>query len=182
MMNRKRWTILLLLLGALVLTVVPTLAGGWATVTVENPPGEVRAGENVHIEFSVRQHGRDLTSFVTPVLRASQPQTGERITVDAIALKQTGFFAVDVVFPSEGEWEWRIDPVTLAGELQLLPLTVLPAAAPAPAVTTTTTSVVSQAPVMRTVLQVAGIVLLLAALVTAIPRRGRTAVPAISNQ
>ena len=181
-MNRKRLVILLFVLGALLLTIVPALAGGWATVTIENPPGEVRAGENVHIEFSVRQHGRDLTNYVTPVMRGFNPQTGERLTVDATALKQTGFFAVDVVFPSEGQWEWSIDPVTLAGELQLLPLTVLPAAATASAVTTPTSNIVSPAPVMRTVLQVAGVVLLLAALITAIPRRGRTAVPAISNQ
>jgi hypothetical protein len=183
MMNRKRTAVLLLLFGALLLTIVPALAGGWAVVTVENLPGDVHAGQNVHLEFSVRQHGRDLTHDVAPILRANNPQTGERLIVEAAALKQKGYFAVDVLFPSAGTWEWRIDPVLLAGELELLPLTVLPAAATTLTTTPATTAgLATSTPLIRTALQIAAVALLMAAIVTAIPRRGRVAVSVVSHQ
>ena len=182
-MKGKRLMIMMGVVVILCLTVVSTLAGGWATITVENLPGEVHAGENVHIEFSVRQHGRELTSHVTPVLRAHNPQTGETLIVDAAALSEKGYFAVDVVFPSEGQWEVSLDPVVLAGKLDLLPLTVLPAAAVSLNIATTpATTLATNIPIIRTVLQVVGLTLLIAAILTALPRRGRVAVPVTTNQ
>lgn len=177
MMNRKRMLIVTMVVMALCLLVIPAWAGGWAVITVENLPGEVRAGENVHVEFSVRQHGRELTSLVTPVLRAHNPETGESFLVDAAALKAKGYFAVDVVFPAEGTWEWSIDPVVLGGKLDLLPLTVLPAAAPV-SVASASNSTAGTA-TLRTVLQVMGVALLMAAVVTALPRR--EAVPVVTQ-
>ena len=183
MMNRKQMVIGITVLIALCLTFVSALAGGWAVITVENLPGEVRAGENMHLEFSVRQHGRELTSHVTPVLRAHNPATGESLTVDAAALPQKGYFAVDVIFPSEGQWQVSLDPVVLAGQLDLLPLTVLPAAAPSLNSTSNpATPLASNNSVGRTVLQVAGLTLLIATILTALPRRGREAVPVPTNQ
>ncbi len=184
MMNRKRMLVLIMVVMALCLLVVPAWAGGWAVITVENLPGEVRAGENVHVEFSVRQHGRELTSLVTPVLRAHNPETGESFLVNAAALKAKGYFAVDVVFPSEGTWQWSIDPIVLAGKLELLPLTVLPAAAPVPVASASsspagTATLAAALPTLRTVLQVMGVALLMAAVVTTLPRR--EAVPVVTQ-
>lgn len=186
-MNRKRMLVLVMVVAALCLLVVPTWAGGWAVVTVERLPGEVRAGENVHVEFSVRQHGRELTNQVAPVLRAHNPETGETFLVEAAALKQKGYFAVDLIFPTEGTWNWSIDPVLLGGKLDLMPLTVLPAAAPSLAVAasanpSTTSSLATVMPTLRTILQVIGVALLIAAMLTALPRRGREAVPVVTQQ
>lgn len=186
-MNRKRMLVLVMVVVALCLLVVPVWAGGWAVVTVERLPGEVRAGENIHVEFSVRQHGRELTDQVAPVLRAHNPETGETFLVEAAALKQKGYFAVDVIFPTEGTWNWSIDPVLLGGKLDLLPLTVLPAAAPPLAVSTSNhpsdpSSFAAMMPTVRTVLQVIGVALLVAAVLTAMPRRGREAVPVVTQQ
>lgn len=185
-MNRKRMLVLVMVV-ALCLLVVPAWAGGWAVVTVESLPGEVRAGENVHVEFSVRQHGRELTNQVAPVLRAHNPGTGETFLVEAAALKQKGYFAVDVIFPTEGTWNWSIDPVLLGGKLDLLPLTVLPAAAPSLAGSTLTSSsgpssLAAMMPTVRTILQVMGVALLIAAMLMAMPRRGREAVSVVTQQ
>lgn len=112
----------------LLLVAAPVLAGGWAVITLDSLPGEVRAGETLSIGFMVRQHGQTPTNSASPTLSAHNPATDERFTVDARQSGETGHFVVDVVFPSEGQWEWSI--LGFGPPLQYAPLTVLPPAAP----------------------------------------------------
>lgn len=112
---------------ALLLMASPVLAGGWAVITLDSLPGEVRAGETLSIGFMLRQHGQTPTNSALPTLSAHNLDTGERITADARQSGETGHYLVDVVFPSEGQWQWSLSGFGPAVNYE--PLTVLPATA-----------------------------------------------------
>jgi hypothetical protein len=134
--------------------VTPALAGGWAVVTVDALPREVRASAGFQLGFTVLQHGKTPTSKdlngdpLKPVLTAfkqvgaagTSPNADEGIRAEARQEGTAGHFVVDLTFPSDGVWEWQIALPTFyvqdspggSNAAILAPLTVLPAA-PAPA-------------------------------------------------
>jgi hypothetical protein len=122
----------LLICTAMLLVALPVMAGGWAVITFDSLPGEVQAGENVHLAFTVRQHGDKPVHTVEfmnnapvePFLVAHNGQTGKTIRATARRAEEVGRFTVDLVFPSEGTWQWEITPYPLEGTTQLEPLTV----------------------------------------------------------
>ena len=124
---------LLLLLLVLLATTSAALAGGWAVVTLDAPPGEIRAGEPWTVGFTVLQHGQTpVHGFadgtpVEPLLVARNLDAGRRVEVMATPTEQVGHFIAEVTFPVEGEWTWTILPNPLAGDSAFEPLTVLPA-------------------------------------------------------
>lgn len=128
MNTRKRLTTAVIILLAL-LPVTPAFAGGWVVITLDSLPGEVRAGETVHIGFMVRQHGVRPTDAVSPALTATNRDTGETIIVEAEQSGATGHYEVAALFPAEGVWEWQLAAPPFPQQTQLEPLTVLPAAA-----------------------------------------------------
>lgn len=125
---------LLLLLVLLLATASAALAGGWAVVTLDAPPGEIRAGTPWTVGFTVLQHGQtpvhklDANSSVEPLLVAEH-SGGRRLEVMATPGEEVGHFTAEVTFPVEGEWTWTILPNPLAGETAFEPLSVLPAVA-----------------------------------------------------
>ncbi len=128
-----------LLVIVLLLGLVPAvLAGGWAVITLDEPPGEIHAGQPWNLSFTVLQHGRtpvhrlDASTPVEPLLVAENPATGQRVEIVAAPTKKAGQFVAEVIFPSEGAWAWTIFPNPLAGETLFEPLTVLPAISAAP--------------------------------------------------
>lgn len=123
---RRKLGVLGILIGLLLLA-RPVLAGGWAVITLDSLPGEVRAGETLSIGFMIRQHGQTPTNSASPTLSAHNLDTGERITADARQSGETGHFVVDVVFPREGRWEWSLSG--FGPPVNYEPLTVLPATA-----------------------------------------------------
>ncbi len=149
----------MLLIIALLLALVPTaLAGGWALITLDDMPGEIRAGEPWTVGFTVLQHGRTPVHrlddgyggvMIEPTLIAANSDTGERVQVTATPTSEVGHFTLQVTFPSEGAWEWTIEPAPLAGETQFEPLTVLPAAIVAPLAPEARTEPVVKSPVVE---------------------------------
>lgn len=131
---------LLIVITLLALTALPAQAGGWATVTLDAPLAEARAGNPVRIGFTVKQHG------VTPIhdaygepvalaIRAWLPKTGTEVRVTAQKdMVKVGHFTADLTFPSAGVWEWEAIPAPFAGSA-LPPVTVIegPAARVGPA-------------------------------------------------
>jgi hypothetical protein len=115
------------LLGGLLLTVVllavlpqPTHAGGWASVELDAPPSEVRAGQALRISFMVKQHGVTPIHSVNgmdvrPLLTARSVNTSETLAARAEKNKAVGHFVAEVTFPSAGRWEWEIIPEPFAG-------------------------------------------------------------------
>jgi hypothetical protein len=140
---------------ALLALATPALAGGWALITLDTLPREVRAGESFQLGFTVLQHGKTPTSKnlngdpLKPVLTAfkqggaasTSPKAGESIRAEARQEGPTGHFVVDLTLPSDGVWEWQIALPTFyvqdspggSNAAIMAPLTVLPPAAPAPA-------------------------------------------------
>ncbi len=148
----RRAMVSLALAIALLALAAPAYAGGWAVVTLDSLPQEVRAGQVLHLGFMVRQHGKtpvnDVEAYVyatrrdsagtnfdrllgVSVAQAQESQGAKTIQVKARQEGAVGHFVVDVTFPSEGDWEWEIVPAPFEGT-RFAPLTVLPgAAAPA---------------------------------------------------
>jgi hypothetical protein len=111
-------------------------AGGWATVELGEAPGSLVAGKPWKLELIVKQHGITPLDGVTPSVRI---ENGAGVVRDfrASPTGQPGTYAVEVTFPSAGEWRTRLfDGFTDATPHRLAPLTVTaPGAAPQPALT-----------------------------------------------
>lgn len=111
--------------------------GGWAVITIENPPDYLEAGTSYRLEYTVRQHGRDLltglqgTILVQPAGAVSAAHTTFRPT----ELSRRGGYTATIRIP-------EADRVTLTvrsgfsgggwGDLTLLSIPVVRAGRPRP--------------------------------------------------
>jgi plastocyanin len=102
----------------------PTLAGGFAVVRLDEPPGEVLVATPWRFGFMVLQHDVTPNSDVTPVVRAVHKETGEEVTATGRQEGTVGHFVAEVTFPRAGEWKWSIEPLPFA-ETSFETLTVL---------------------------------------------------------
>jgi hypothetical protein len=117
-----------------------SVVGGWAVVSVENPPSYLEAGSSYRLEYTVRQHGTTLLSGLegSVVVQATGAEPGGSLSVQAISGasgRYTGTFRVPDVdrvtltiksgFGSEG---WS--------DLTLIPIPVVRPGAPRPSITT----------------------------------------------
>jgi hypothetical protein len=188
----RRCLLGLAVLGGLLAVPAPAArAGGWATVTLDILPPQVRAGDNLHLGFMVRQHGVTPIDTIDPrgpglqpILSAARRETGE--SVRSVAQKEgpVGHFVVDVTFPSAGAWDWEIRPEPFeATKFETLKVTpaagattnlASPLAAGAPLEGPVDTAAATGSDgrrAVRTSLVVAGIGLLLAGLGVSLSRR-----------
>ena len=104
----------IVVLAAFLLLTVPVLAGGWATVRLDETPGDLPAGQPWRFGFMVLQHDVTPNSDVTPVVRAVHLATGEEITATARQEGPTGHFVAELTLPQAGEWRWTITPEPFA--------------------------------------------------------------------
>ncbi len=169
---------------ALVLLVGSTWAGGAAAIVLDELPTEVRAGEPLHLTFTVWQHGRHrVDEFdgvdLQPLLVATHQETGERVQAQGYKAENTevGHFSVDVTFPTAGTWEWKILPEPFALLNEFVPLTVLEAAPAATSSAPTAGATGLAAAEPRLLLRLGGAMLLGLALVVAVTQRRRQAAP-----
>jgi hypothetical protein len=155
-MARRSILGLVLVLLALLVLAAPVLAGGWAVVTLDSLPRELRAGESIQLGFMVLQHGKTPTNKdldgnpLKPVLTAikqggvatTQAKDVATIRVEARQQGAPGHYVVDLTLPSAGSWDWQIalptyyvqDSPSGQNAAIFAPLSVLPAVAPAAAV------------------------------------------------
>ena len=121
---------LLLMIISLVFVAPTVQAGGWAAVTLDSLPVAPRAGEEIRIGFTIRQHGVTPINTARPYLEAENEATGESLRVAARQEGAVGHFIVDVTFPSAGSWRWAINLESFGGFPDYFEaLTVLPPAA-----------------------------------------------------
>ena len=171
MARRSVFAFVLVVLAMLALA-APALAGGWAMVTLDSLPREVRAGESFQLGFMVLQHGKTPTNKdldgnpLKPVLTAikqggaatTQAKGADSIRAEARQQGPTGHYVVDLTFPSDGTWAWQIalptyyvqDSPSGQNAAIFAPLTVLPATAPAPAPALQPAAASAPAPVATT--------------------------------
>lgn len=87
-------------------------AGGWATITYEPLPTEIRVGEAVTVTFLVKQHGNNPVhqAFDQTIIAtlAIQPEGGKAVLVEATPTDKVGYFSAPVTFPSEGSYELNV--------------------------------------------------------------------------
>lgn len=90
------------LLSAVIVVPVSFAAlGGWAVVTIENPPERLTVGVPYTLEYSVRQHGKELLPGLDGRVEA---RAGSNVvTADARPLSVGRYRAVLTV-PSAGSW------------------------------------------------------------------------------
>ncbi len=178
----KRLTGILLLIVALLVAVPAVFAGGWATVTMDELPTDIHAGEPFTIGFAVLQPG--LTPVpdlgpdfpVEPLIVANSIPAGERVEFEAVPTKKPGHFVAEITLPNEGEWAWSITPRPF-GEQVLEPITVLPATQAA--VIGTQAAITRGLASSQTLLRVAGVGLAMVGLVAFLWQRRRQATAAV---
>lgn len=122
-----------ILLSAMVVVPAGTFwYGGWAVVTVENPPERLVAGAPYALEYTVRQHGKELLSGLDGTIEA---RAGRRVVrTDARSLG-AGRYTTSLTVPSPGSWTITVHSGFGPSKTKMLPITA--AAAGAPVVTMT---------------------------------------------
>jgi cytochrome c551/c552 len=94
--------------------------GGWATVTVENLPDQLIAGQPYNMTFSIRQHGDNLLTDLTP--RVELSSGGTDLTARAVATNKAGYYTATLNVPKSGEWNTTIQTSFGKSHLKLLPI------------------------------------------------------------
>jgi plastocyanin len=123
-MDLRRAIASIVLIASVVALSAPALAGGYAVVRLDEPPGDVLVATPWRFGFMVLQHDVTPNSDVTPVVRALHKETGEEITATGRQEGAVGHFVAEVTFPRAGEWKWSIEPLPYA-ETSFETLTVL---------------------------------------------------------
>src|SRR5574341_2017582 len=89
----------------LVFLLVPLAAwGGWATITVEDLPDHLVAGQPVTLTFVVRQHGVRPLDGLKPQLEARAMAGGSVVQANATATAGAGRYTATLTVPSPGAW------------------------------------------------------------------------------
>jgi plastocyanin len=116
--------LIVLLLGALALLPAgSTVAGGWASVEIENGPDEIASGEPVTFEVVVKGHGIDPVPADEVTIIATNSETGETIEATATKGDEVGHFSVELTFPSDGDWTMQGIPAPYPA-FDMAPVTV----------------------------------------------------------
>ena len=80
------------------------LAGGWASVTITDPPAEPTAGGETLFDLTVMQHGVTPVSWPAITVVATNAETGATVSGPAKASGPVGHYTVGLTFPTEGAW------------------------------------------------------------------------------
>ncbi|MCG8353661.1 MAG: hypothetical protein MI924_38345 [Chloroflexales bacterium] len=104
---------------------LPALAGGWAVVTLDSTPADVRAEAAFNVGFTVLQHGKTPMQGLEPVISfwqlesavrgaglamvsLAKPSPGDRVTLTAQEAGEAGHYVATITLPSAGVWQWEI--------------------------------------------------------------------------
>jgi mono/diheme cytochrome c family protein len=107
--------------------------GGWAVVTVENPPERLTVGVPYTIEYSVRQHGVELLSGLRGTIEAKAG--GQVVRADAKPSSSVGKYSAVLSIPSAGSWTITVNSGFGQSKTTMRPIAV---AVPGAAVATMT--------------------------------------------
>lgn len=110
----KRAITALIVILALITVSAPALAGGWASVRLDEIPGDIPIGKPWKFGFMVLQHDITPNSDVTPIVRAVNKKTGKEITATAVQEGPVGHFVAELTLPEAGEWKWEVHPEPFA--------------------------------------------------------------------
>ena len=104
-MLRRHLPIIPAALFAVLLVTGTALAGGWATVSINQPPTDVTVGVETNIEMTVLQHGQTPVSWPRITVVATNEGAGTVVRFEAHPVANaTGLYEATLVFPSDGSW------------------------------------------------------------------------------
>jgi hypothetical protein len=117
----------LLLSGMVAVPAISTAFGGWAVVTVENPPEHLVVGTPYKPVYSVRQHGVELQSGLSGKVEA---RSGDRVVrADAKSIAG-GKYEASLLVPSAGAWTITVNSGFGPARTTMLPITAAAAGTP----------------------------------------------------
>ena len=106
----RRLSILgLLLVGVLGLAMPAAFAGGWAITSLDELPGEFRAGEPYQLGYTILQHGKTPVDGVETHITVRNTVTGETLTFAGEPDGKPGHYVAEVTFPAGGGWSWSVN-------------------------------------------------------------------------
>jgi hypothetical protein len=121
-----------LLSALIVLPAGSLLSGGWAVVTVENPPERLVVGVPYPLEYSVRQHGKELLSGLRGTVEA---RLGDRVVrADSKGLS-AGKYSAALTVPRAGSWTITVHSGFGPSKTTMRPIHVVAQGAPIVAMT-----------------------------------------------
>ena len=98
------------------------LSGGWAVVTVENPPEHLTVGQPYTIEYSVRQHGIELHNGLKGYVEARNG--GRTVRADASDASTKGMYKATLTVPTDGRWTITVESGFGPAKTMMKPITV----------------------------------------------------------
>ncbi len=120
-MTRRTLTLLLPVL--LTAPVMAAAVGGWASITVEDLPDHLVAGQPAELAFIVRQHGVSPLRGLKPTVTA---RSGRReVEAAAAEIGKPGRYTARITVPEPGEWTVTIQSGFGKSNTKLLPLRVV---------------------------------------------------------
>jgi hypothetical protein len=116
-----------ILLASIIAIPAASTLGGWAVVTVENPPERLVVGAPYTLEYTVRQHGKDLLNDLDGKIEARSGGNVARADAKRIA---NGKYAGTVAVPSAGSWTITVNSGFGKSMTTMRPLLAVAAGAP----------------------------------------------------
>jgi mono/diheme cytochrome c family protein len=120
----SRLKVRMALLVAVAAPLMAAYMGGWATITVENLPDAIVAGQPTNLTFSVRQHGQNLLSGLKPTIRGVSGKN--EFAARAVETNKAGFYTVTLNPAQTGDWTFTIrsgfNNDAAEGRLKLMPI------------------------------------------------------------
>lgn len=126
-MKRKSILIAVLIFAVVAISVMPVLAGGWATITLDRLPENVNTGQDYEIGFVVRQHGHTPMTGLIPQVVATHAETSQSFAVEAIQGGAEGHYVASLNFPQSGTWNWEIHAFSMEQPMPPLVIQSAPA-------------------------------------------------------
>ena len=109
-MRIRQLLIIPIVLVALLGATGAALAGGWASVTMAQPSGDVSAGETATLELTVLQHGETPVGWPRLTVVATNAETGAVVRSEALARSaEKGLYTVELVLPTAGTWTFAYE-------------------------------------------------------------------------
>lgn len=108
---------------------VAALMGGWATISVEDLPDYMVAGQPTTLTFTVRQHGVEPMGRLTPTIDARAGSLGATATARAVG---NGRYEASLTLAEAGDWTITINSGYHNARVRLLPIEVVQSAGRTP--------------------------------------------------
>jgi hypothetical protein len=120
---------------AMVLLTATAVAGGWATIVLDDTNGPPTAGQPTTLGFTMWQHARTKVSWPKATITFRRDGSSQAVVVDARPQGPTGHYVADVTLPTAGDWTMTMtSDLVIDTTFQPLTVAAVPPAVGAPAV------------------------------------------------